>query len=941
MGKSLSAFNIIPPTEQRLLEKFNDTSHPFAKDLCVIDAIEKQARLTPNSIALIFEGVQINYRNLNERANQLANYLRKKAVLSETIVPVCLDRSIDMIVCILGILKAGGAYLPLDPGYPTDRINFMLQDSKASLIISNTKCLANMSISSHINVLDIEDEQKNISLESKANLPRIHNLKSLAYIMYTSGSTGKPKGVMIEHTNITSFIAWCHNEFSSAAVDIVYASTSISFDLSVFEIFYPLSVGKMIRIVENGMAIKEHLENDSNVLLNTVPAVIENLITEQVDLRNVSLINMCGEPVPQFVKDNLDLERIEVRNLYGPTENTIYTTLYRLTKNKPILIGKPINNTAIYITNKNNEQLPIGVKGEICIAGAGIARGYLQRPELTAEKFTYNTSLSKNGATIYKTGDLGRWLVDGNLEFLGRIDNQVKINGHRVELGEIEAVLLKSNMVLQAVVKVCQTLANCKQLAAYVVPKPGSYNKEEVTRFLQSKLPQYMLPSHYIELDKMPQTSSGKINRNALPEVTVALPAKQDYQHAQNTIEAMLCAVWQDLFKRKQVGTTHNFFDLGGDSIMAIRIIARLKKLGYTIDPKDIFLYQNIKALALFLQDKSAQNNESRLPFGTTVNLLKSKESQKSKSFTIFEIKKGTGKIPLYIVCGKGGTLFAFTKFVELLNENQQVFVIQQPTKFKDLQDFPTTITGIAERYISEMLHHNPNGQFALSGHCLGGLIAFEMAKQLEAKGKEVKLLALFDTVLDRSTKRLPLLFEHTSKSLAFIHKQLYELYLKIHFHIFLFTKHPAQAIQYKLDVLNSFFDKLLYYRTSKTHLREDQFVAEVQKKIDKSVSIYNVTPYSKTITFFLANEHYYFFDHKNNIRFKKFELNNIVKRKWQNDWMAISRSADFYFINGEHSTIFNPSVGGKDLAFKLQELLNKCALNTDVANKAQGSLHL
>jgi amino acid adenylation domain-containing protein len=347
---------------------------------------------------------RLSYHQLHERSNQLAHYLKKRGVKQETLVPICIERGLDMIVGMLAILKAGGAYVPIDPEYPQERISYMLEDTAAKIIISSSKTKSKLENAGGIDILELDEDWAAIGKESVNNLPTNPDPNQLAYVIYTSGSTGKPKGVMIEHGNLYSFICWSRDEFASSHFEIVYASTSICFDLSVFEIFYPLTIGKPVRIVENGLAIEKWLSQDSFVMTNTVPVVMEHLLKEGIDLSNITVINMAGEPVPLYVQQGLDTERIEVRNLYGPTEDTTYSTIYRLQKDEPLLIGKPISNTQVHITSADGQLVPIGVPGEICIAGSGVTRGYLNRPELTAEKFVSNPFSKEAGARMYKTG---------------------------------------------------------------------------------------------------------------------------------------------------------------------------------------------------------------------------------------------------------------------------------------------------------------------------------------------------------------------------------------------------------------------------------------------------------------------------------------------------------------------------------------------------------
>lgn len=454
----------------QLLFQWNDTSAQFPDEQCIHALFEQQVQISPHAVAVTFENEKLTYAELNKKSNQLSHYLREMGVKEETLVPICMNRSLDMIVGMLGVLKAGGAYVPIDPKYPLSRIQYMLKDTNAWIILStkdNKEILKPAGIS---NTIDLQEDWKIIKKQPTSDPVPIAKPSNLAYVIYTSGSTGVPKGVMIEHRSVYTFLCWCSKEFSSSRFNIVYASTSICFDLSVFEIFWPLSIGKSIRLIENGLHIGKYLHDDTGVLINTVPSIVHNLLRDETDLSNVSVINMAGEPVPLQVQQSLDADRIDIRNLYGPTEDTTYSTVFRLRNGKPALIGKPISNTQIYILNRQNQACPIGITGEICIGGAGLARGYLNRPELTAEKFISDPFSILSTSRLYKTGDLARYSNDGNIVYLGRIDHQVKVRGYRIELGEVESALMNSGWLEQAVVTASTDQENNQRLIGYCVP---------------------------------------------------------------------------------------------------------------------------------------------------------------------------------------------------------------------------------------------------------------------------------------------------------------------------------------------------------------------------------------------------------------------------------------------------------------------------------------
>lgn len=417
----------------------------------------------------------------------------------------------------------------------------------------------------------------------------------LAYVIYTSGSTGKPKGVMIEHRSVVEFLFWCKDEFCSSNFDLVYAGTSICFDLSIFELFFPLSVGKPIRLLQNGLEIGKYLQNDSCVMVNTVPSIVGYLLEENVDLSNVSVLNMAGEPIPSKILKELDVENTEVRNLYGPSEDTTYSTSYKIDKERHMLIGKPISNTNIYIVSKENELNPVGVPGEICISGSGLARGYHNRRDLTQEKFVPNPFVANPSSRIYRTGDIGRWTPDGQLEYLGRLDDQVKVRGYRIELGEIERTLQLCEGVKQAVVLTHDAPNGDKQLVGYIVQE-GFFQQQFVIDFLRKNLPEYMVPSLLIRLDEMPLTPNGKVDKKALPKPNVA--SAQTEIAPRNEIERDLVAIWQELLQVDQVNIYDDFFQLGGHSLLATSFIAAVRK-HFEIDLRiqDFFAFPTIAGL--------------------------------------------------------------------------------------------------------------------------------------------------------------------------------------------------------------------------------------------------------------------------------------------------------------------------------------------------------
>ncbi|SMO96628.1 amino acid adenylation domain-containing protein, partial [Flavobacterium nitrogenifigens] len=575
--------------EKELLVGFNGVTLEPLTDYTLVDLFEEQVERTPNNVAVVFEQTQLTYQELNEKSNQLAYYLRENyAIRADDLIGIKMDRTENMIITILGILKSGAAYVPIDVNYPEDRIIYIEEDSSCKAVIDD-------------NIL--ENFTKVQDKFSKENIAKISTANDLAYLIYTSGSTGKPKGVMVENKNAVELINWSRFEFDSSKFEVMYATTSYCFDMSVYEIFYTLSIGKKIRVLRNALEIKDYINKESKIVLDTVPSVIRKLLEDNLDLKNIVFINMGGEIVPLDIVKKLPTEKIEVRNLYGPSEDTTYSTCYLIQNKeyKTIPIGKPLSNTQIYILDDSFRPLPIGVTGKVYISGAGLSRGYQNRAELTQEKFILNPFIE--GERMYDTGDLGRWLLDGNIEYIGRKDQQVKIRGFRIELEEIETAILQYSQDLKQVVVEAKESNHEKVLIAYFTASE-SIDKSELRAYLQGKLPDYMVPGFYIELDELPLNPNGKIDRKALPGVEGEDLIRGEYVLPKNKKEEELVAIWQEVLGIERVGITDNFFELGGHSLSVAQVVNRIhKQFGKTITIKLFFANPTIEELSKELQD--------------------------------------------------------------------------------------------------------------------------------------------------------------------------------------------------------------------------------------------------------------------------------------------------------------------------------------------------
>lgn len=703
-NERVCALPLLTEAERRgILVDWNDTEAAFTAQ-CIPQLFEAQVKLTPNATAATFETTNLTYAELNRRANQLAHYLKKRGVGPEVLVGICMTRSLEMLVGLLGILKAGGAYVPLDPAYPAERLHFMLQDSRAALLLTDT-------------------DWPEISNECEENPGVKPQTNNLAYVIYTSGSTGTPKGVAIEHRSAAALLAWARDVFSAEELSGVLASTSICFDLSVFELFLPLSCGGKV-VLANDVLHLLSLSSASEVrLINTVPSAMVELLHLGGIPKSVQTVCLAGEPLTASLVDEIykQTQVKRVFDLYGPSEDTTYSTFALRLPQTQATIGRPISNTRCYLLDEDLEPVPIGVPGELYLAGAGLARGYLNRPELTATAFVPDPFTS---GRLYKTGDLCRYLADGNIEYLGRVDRQVKIRGFRIEPGEIEARLRKHSSVRDAAV-----VARQGKLVAYVVPvtKPEDVAKlwNELRAFIKASLPEYMSPAIFVALEALPLTPNGKVDRRSLP-----LPdesqrdVEQAYVAPRDQLEEQLVTLWANVLQRKSIGINDNFFELGGNSLLAARLFAQIEnRLGKHLPLATLFKFPTVEQLANSLRDA-----DTLKPWSSLV-----------------AIQPEGSRPPLFCVHAAGANVLIYRPLSRHLGNDQPVFALQ--AQGLDGRTKPlTTVEEMAALYISEIRAFQPRGPYYLLGASFGGLVIYEMAQQLLAQGEEVALLAMLNT---------------------------------------------------------------------------------------------------------------------------------------------------------------------------------------------------
>lgn len=562
---------------------------------CIHELFEKQAERSPDAIALVFEREQVTYHELNARANQLAHFLRKSGAGPEVLVGISMERSVEMVVAQLAVLKAGAAYLPLDPTYPRGRLEWMISESRMRFLLTQESLLSQLpTLDARVICLDRDRElwEQEIAENLKTNIVP----QNLAYVIYTSGSTGKPKGVLTVHSAVVNYLVFLVKMAGVKGDDVVLQVPSMSFDPSVRDTIGPLTAGAKVILINSNDAgkpscllakIKEH---GVTCILSIVPTMLNALIQEagEESYDSLRILLASGEELHREIcrKVKTVFARVQIVNLYGPTECTMTSTYYPVdvsTNNEPdvVLIGKPNDNSQIYILDRNLDPSAIGAPGEIHLGGSGLARGYLNHVDLTAEKFIPNPFSSEPGSLLYKTGDLARLLPDGNVEFLGRLDRQVKVHGYRIELGEIESVLDQHPGIAQSAVASKERSTGQKVLVAYIVPKNSNdLSDRELRTFLKQQLPQYMIPSHYLVLGSLPKTPTGKVDRKALPILPdISTGDKEGFVPPRTALEIAMASVWSALLQVSQVGIHDDFFALGGDSLIATQVVSRIRQM--------------------------------------------------------------------------------------------------------------------------------------------------------------------------------------------------------------------------------------------------------------------------------------------------------------------------------------------------------------------------
>jgi amino acid adenylation domain-containing protein len=750
-ARPLSELPLMSEEERRqLLVEWNETRREYPRNGCVQELFEQQAARTPHAVALVYGDEEVSYAELNNRANQLARYLREIGVGPETPIGLLLERSIEMIVAHLAVLKAGGAYVPLDPQHPRERLAFILEDTRAPVLLTQAHLADALgerpAHSARVVCLDREGET--LARQSQENPPNPVTADNLAYIMYTSGSTGRPKGVSVTHRGINRLVV--NPDYITLGVDdTVLQISNVAFDAATFEIWGALLNGARLVGISRDDALSPHglsrqleLHRVSAMFLTT--ALFHQTASEAPHIfSRVRNVIVGGEALEaRWVREVLRAGPVErLLNAYGPTENTTFTTTHRIEEvvegARSIPIGRPLSNTQVYILDKTMRPVPPGVVGELYAGGDGLARGYLHRPALTAERFLPHPFSDLPGARLYRTGDLARLLADGSIEFVGRVDDQVKIRGFRIELGEIEAALSEHPGVGEAAVVVRQDEGGEKRLVACFVPRSeAGATPGELRVFLKERLPDYMIPASFVTLDALPLNANGKVDRRALQALSADSSGRDGFSVVpRDALELQLTQIWEDVLNVHPVGVGDNFFELGGHSLLAVKLTAQIhKRLNQDLPLATLLQAQTIADLANVLRRRTTAAPQLAGPLA---------------------IQPRGRRPPFFCVHPVGGNVLCYYELARRLGEDQPFYGLQAPGLEGEGEPLKT-VEELAAAHLDALRSIRPEGPYLLGGWSMGGVVAFEMARQLHARGEHVALVALLDS-------RSPVTFDKTA----------------------------------------------------------------------------------------------------------------------------------------------------------------------------------
>jgi amino acid adenylation domain-containing protein len=843
------------------------------------ELIHEKAQLYPDKAVLRFRDHVITYNKLNNSANQFARLLADYGVRKGAIVGLALDRSPEMLFCLLAIVKAGATYLPLDPEYPQARIEFMLEDTGASYLITSERYTGHFQTTAR--EILVEDLQRQ-SLQYDILPPDVDiSMNDVVYILYTSGSTGKPKGVQITQLGLVNFLVGMLKEPGLNKHDKVLALTTISFDISGLELYLPLIAGAEIFLTDvqtsrDTRQLMEIVREQGITVMQATPATWRMMLESAWEGRLPLKALIGGEALSKKLAERL-LEKCDsLWNMYGPTETTVWATLKKINLDDEIItVGRPIDNMFVYILDSHLRQVPDGTVGEIFIGGAGVGEGYLNRPELNVERFMRDPFSVIPGARMYRTGDLGRIVNDKEIQCLGRIDHQVKIRGYRIELGEVEHALSKQNGIKDVVV-----LPKDERLVAYVVQEDGAnINFSEWQLALRTLLPEYMVPSSFVLLPKFPLSPNGKVDRNALEAMGNEIEkANRVYVPPRTEQEKQIASIWEEYLQVEKVGMKDDFFELGGTSIVAMQIMARIEReTGKRLPLASLFTANTVEKLSVEME-----------------------LDDQSISWDLLVPVKPTGnKPPVFIVNGLDMNVLMFNNIARNMDPDQPVYGFQ-PRGLNGLDEPFETLEDMAAEYIAALLGKDFPDGYALAGYSYGGVVAFEMARQLQAMGKKVKMLAMFDTYAYNKG--------HFETGMPKYIRKIKRQFPKFLFVTGSFIRNPGETLRYQQAFFVRKYNELAVYMGLQRPPESDRADDKINDKYEAAYRKYHMHPSAAcVIDLFRVDIRLYYLDDPIYLGWKPYALNGI----------------DVHDVTGNHKTFLMPP-NDKDFAILLQQLVDK-----------------
>lgn len=827
----------------------------------ILKLIYKNVLEVPDHIAIKHNDEVVSYQKLWQLSSQLESKLLQNSLVRGDIVAIAMDRSLEMSLIMLACLKMGVTYLPLDPSFPIDRVKFLVDDAGAKAFITFAKYSNTYEQFNPMVFEDVLTEKPNIRFEyGKPST----NLSNNVYIIYTSGSTGLPKGVAVQEKNLLNLLLHRIGEPGLVRSDNVLGLNSLSFDISQEELYLPLLVGARLTIIDqditrDGSALLNVVKKESITLMQATPYIWQMMIEAGWEEKLPMVVFCGGESVTKKLAQQLLLRCEAVWNMYGPTETSICALAKQLKENDEVItIGYPISNTSIYILDRNMNEVKPGEEGELYIGGAGVTNGYINRPELTKEKFLKNPVERSKEEICYRTGDLVKLLPNGELLFIDRIDLQIKLRGHRVEVGEIEQQILLNNCIIEALVNVYTDELGVDRLIAYLVlqdevQKGWGDLIKNLKLELEKKLPSYMIPWAYVELGEIPLLPSGKINRNSLPKPIIANDWTLDAPPG-TKIEKIIAKIWQVNIGVAKISIYDDFFELGGNSLIALRTKIQIEKqLSVRLSPSILFKYPTVKALSEMLDSENEEAYKALVPIRATGS-----------------------KMPLYIVHGIGLNVLGFRSMVSNLDVDQPVYGLQAFEDVKNHQVFES-IENIAAFYNEEIIKNQPKGPYAISGYSIGGIIAYEMARQLKELDKEVNFLGIFDTNLQLPT--------HQYKFVKRFYSNVIRQIAKASFRINLFYLKPTKNIRYLKSNLYRNWKKIFY-----RHVDFPNYPEYMLNKISKIMDAfyqYVLVPSNITVDLFIADNMYYL-DDPEYLGWSKYALAGVNTYKLEGNHVQI-----------------------------------------------------